>query len=560
MNNTENTTYIFSRSKIKILIPASQNSGIESIKEHTYVHHPDLHEAMCDFADELAKKYALSAFGHICTQCGNCCRREDILVMGSDIFEIANHQGITEEAFRKRYLRSTNSWNDHDGFMKLKKGRCPFLKMDDTGYYNCTIYDVRPQSCRIYPAMGSLCEKTPGYLLEFLDEVKIEGDEISLSIEPVPEKKPKHNKPWKTLLFNYRMGNDRVKEAFDKVVKELSLIEEDEDDELEKAIRKTEKVFDNFLVSIEKENDRNTLQEKVVDLHKILDDLYKLTVKAPGEYSILDNLWKKLRLIEAITTRKSATVSDQVFEKKEQQTQNVSLFTSGDYSVHSISMYPELITLSIIHEGNVVPYPMHLSSDKKVRDAVRDFIKSLVQTKGDMLHTVLSDPEPICYLCGECCSYFGVEIAPSDIRRLSNGKNMKETEFRERYLKRNEYSWNRGDACMRKQKLEGEETSKCVLLEKRDDGFYYCSIHSIKPSVCRGFSAQHHLCRIINHIKYWYRLIKNIIRVDLFPDRLILHTFYTHNNSIQNGFTVHWREEPVLTEKAEKIFDSLKKR
>ncbi len=559
MNNKENTTYILSRSKIKILTPASLNRGIESIKEHTYVHHPDLHNVVCDFAEELAKKYALSGFGHICTQCGNCCRIENILVMGSDIFEIANHQGITEEAFRKKYLRSADTWNDHDGYMKLKKGKCPFLKMDDAGYYNCSIYDIRPQSCKIYPAMGSLCEKKPGYLLEFLDEVKIEGEEITLIVETIPEKNPKKHKPPTELVLNYRMGNDGVKESFDKVIKELSMIEEDEDDELEKAIRKTEKVFDNFLISIEKENDRNTLQEKVGDLHKILNDLYKLTVKAPGEYSILDNLWKKLRLIEAITTRKSATVSDRVFEKKEQSTQNAVLFSSGDFFVHSISMYSDLITLSILHEEGTVPYPLHLSSDNKVRDAVREFIKSLVQTKGDMLQTVLSDPEPICYLCGECCSYFGVEIAPSDIRRLSNGKNISESKFREKYLKCNIYSWNRGDACMRKQKSDGDETSRCVLLEKRDDGFYYCSIHSIKPSVCRGFSPHHHLCRIINHSKYWYRLIKNIIRVDLLPDRLILHTFYTYNNNIEKGFTVHWREEPVLTEKAGKIFKTLKK-
>ena len=556
MNDTENITYIFSRSKIKIKIPASINGGIESLKEHNYVQHPDLHDFMCDFADELAKKYALSAFGHICTQCGNCCRREDILVMGSDIFEIANHQKTTEDAFRKRYLRPADTWNDHDGYLKLKKGKCPFLKMDDAGYYNCSIYDIRPQSCRLYPAMGSLCEKKPGYILEFLDEVKIEGNEITLTVESMPG----NRKPVSDLTFNYHMGNDGVKEAFDRVIKELSLIEEDEDDELEKAIRKTEKVFDNFLVSIEKENDRNTLQEKVGDLHKILDDLYKLTVKAPGEYSILDNLWKKLRLIEAITTRKSAIVSDRVFEKKEQQSQNAVLFSSGDHSVHSISMYPDVITLSILHDDGAVPYPLHLSSDKKVRDAVRDFIKNLVQTKGDMLHTVLSDPEPICYLCGECCSYFGVEIAPSDIRRLANGKNMPENKFREKYLKCNVYSWNRGDACMRKQKFEDDDAPKCVLLEKREDGFYYCSIHCIKPSVCRGFSAHHHLCRIVNHVKYWYRLIKNIIRVDLFPDRLILHTFYTYNNNIHKGFTVHWREEPVLSEKAENIFATLKKK
>ena len=559
MNNLKESTYTLTRNKIKIITPPVKDGGVESTREYTYSHYPDLQEIICDFVEVLAQEYSLSAFGHLCTHCGNCCRRDNILVLGGDIFQIAHTLGISDEKFKKRYLKPADTWNENDGYIKLKKKKCPFLKMDPAGYYNCSIYEVRPQSCRMFPAMNSMCEKPAGYLLEFLDKVEIKGEEILLSIEQSLEDQKNPAVITKNYQYKYRLNNEKVQAALDRLTEELNNIEEDDDDELEKAIKKAEKVFDNFLNTIEKETNRKELSEKVADLHSILDDLYKLTLKAPGEYSTLDNLWKKLRLIEAITTKKSSMVSDKMTTEVTDDNEGY-LFKTDKVTISSLSIFPDLVTVSIKHENNIIPYPMHFSSDSELRDSIRAFIKAMVQMRGDMLHTVLSDPNPICYLCGECCSYFGVEIAPSDVRRLANGKIMKESEFRDKYLKPNFYSWNRGDACMKKRKFEGEESSKCVLLEKREDGFYYCSIHEIKPAVCRGFSAHHHLCRVINHIKYWERLPKNIIRLDLLPGKLILHTYYTYNNNINKGFIIYWKEEHQLAEKIEKIFEVLRKR
>lgn len=87
-----------------------------------------------------------------CKRCGKCCRGpllEGVAVIPSDVRRISGHLGISRPDFIARYVSIKRS--EHDGVMAYP---CPFV-LDGTG---CSIYNVRPMTCRIFPLDFSLVE------------------------------------------------------------------------------------------------------------------------------------------------------------------------------------------------------------------------------------------------------------------------------------------------------------------------------------------------------------------------------------------------------------------
>jgi len=97
-----------------------------------------------DRIDDLAQQLHEDAFRRIdCTRCANCCKHMHVRVTAEDIARIAEHRGLTREAFIATYLTPDPEAGGH----RMNAIPCPFLGTDD----RCTIYDVRPQTCREYP-------------------------------------------------------------------------------------------------------------------------------------------------------------------------------------------------------------------------------------------------------------------------------------------------------------------------------------------------------------------------------------------------------------------------
>lgn len=80
-----------------------------------------------------------------CLQCANCCKSIPPVVSKRDSKRIANHLGLTKQAFAEKYLVT-----DNDGDTVISSSPCPFL-MDDN---KCKIYPHRPTACRQYPHSG----------------------------------------------------------------------------------------------------------------------------------------------------------------------------------------------------------------------------------------------------------------------------------------------------------------------------------------------------------------------------------------------------------------------
>lgn len=81
-----------------------------------------------------------------CLECANCCKTTPAILTNQDIKRIAKFLQIPPKIFRKKYVLE-----DINGELSFSKVPCAFLEPDNT----CTVYEVRPESCRDYPHTGS---------------------------------------------------------------------------------------------------------------------------------------------------------------------------------------------------------------------------------------------------------------------------------------------------------------------------------------------------------------------------------------------------------------------
>ena len=95
-----------------------------------------------------------------CTQCGACCRKPVVEVTHHDVRRLSKFTSIPPERIVKFYRPDEIEEDDEDRsewirfsyglrFMGLRKrdGRCIFLSREK----QCTVYPVRPLTCRIFP-------------------------------------------------------------------------------------------------------------------------------------------------------------------------------------------------------------------------------------------------------------------------------------------------------------------------------------------------------------------------------------------------------------------------
>lgn len=91
---------------------------------------------------EMAALAAEATLAMDCTQCANCCKRLWPPVTTEEVTRLAQRLGMTETAFRDRYVRL------FEGEECIAGGPCPFLDGN-----LCSVYEDRPAVCRRYPCL-----------------------------------------------------------------------------------------------------------------------------------------------------------------------------------------------------------------------------------------------------------------------------------------------------------------------------------------------------------------------------------------------------------------------
>lgn len=83
-----------------------------------------------------------------CLSCANCCKTMTPTFTNQDIKRISAHLGMTDEAFREKWLRRERG-GDRDWLNKTEP--CQFLNLKDN---KCSIYEVRPADCAGFPHLA----------------------------------------------------------------------------------------------------------------------------------------------------------------------------------------------------------------------------------------------------------------------------------------------------------------------------------------------------------------------------------------------------------------------
>jgi len=78
-----------------------------------------------------------------CLNCANCCKTMTPTFTNTDIKRISAHLNVTEDAFRKKWLKK-----DRSGDWVNTRQPCQFLNLKDN---KCSIYEVRPKDCAGFP-------------------------------------------------------------------------------------------------------------------------------------------------------------------------------------------------------------------------------------------------------------------------------------------------------------------------------------------------------------------------------------------------------------------------
>jgi Fe-S-cluster containining protein len=98
-----------------------------------------------------------------CHRCGECCTTLRIEISLRDIRQLADHLGITVPQMRQRFLQpALHSWDEQSGCLNRKvespgeKKGCVFLGFQGA-LARCTVYNARPEICRIYIPDREMC-------------------------------------------------------------------------------------------------------------------------------------------------------------------------------------------------------------------------------------------------------------------------------------------------------------------------------------------------------------------------------------------------------------------
>jgi len=78
-----------------------------------------------------------------CLACANCCKTMSPTYTREDVKRIAAHFGMTEKAFREKWL-----YKDRTGDWMNRQQPCQFLNLKDN---KCSIYPIRPRDCAGFP-------------------------------------------------------------------------------------------------------------------------------------------------------------------------------------------------------------------------------------------------------------------------------------------------------------------------------------------------------------------------------------------------------------------------
>lgn len=460
-----------------------------------YDDYPAFRDQVQTLMYDLCSREALTLFGNVCGRCGNSCKRPNVVMREKDIFRIRFRLGISEQELYERYLVPAPSWNGGDSFIKLKDGRCPFLKEGEGDTIaSCSLYEDRPEDCRNFVSNTAICRKEPTRLIEQVQAVRVGRDRLEVELKDGTRSVVEH-KPFCELIHT-----------------QIQLVDEDVEERVERVARRTSEIIE--------ESGPGTNTSSLRQLISDLGTIGGLDRKRPD---VLEKLWSDLRELE----NKPCSPGQARKTRKKKRT---------PARIQWVQITEEAVTA--LYE---MKFPVYLSLGQyeNLRRLTQNFMQELLTLDHDELQRKLTEPDPPCFMCGECCRCYSVEINPSDIDRLVELLGGTPQEFVQKHTKPGRFSWNPGARILHKENKVLRHSAMnprlipvqmandrnrferaCIFLDEREDGFFYCRVYTHRPEPCRGYETTNSLCRTTNQRAHWGRQARRLVWVRLEPQQV----------------------------------------
>jgi uncharacterized protein len=116
-----------------------------------------------EFVERQFRKIAQEVEDRIdCTQCANCCRVATVQLKERDVEKLAKYFRITPHQFRAEYT----TVDPEEGLIlkRTQESGCVFLSGNE-----CTVYDVRPDTCENFPHLVRGAGSITSRMWQFID-------------------------------------------------------------------------------------------------------------------------------------------------------------------------------------------------------------------------------------------------------------------------------------------------------------------------------------------------------------------------------------------------------
>ncbi|MGV8120614.1 MAG: YkgJ family cysteine cluster protein [Candidatus Xenobiia bacterium LiM19] len=542
----------------------SADGGDES-REFRYADYSLIRASIRKLVKALVEYYRDELFPDLCGNCGNCCKGRSVRVTAKERQLIQQYLEMEAAGDAHDFLAETATWNERDGVLKKKDGRCVFLRESITGRQFCAIYPVRPYGCFSLSPVMEICEKDTGKLIYHLDTIHIQGDTVlflrksKASLERVLD-----SSSIKAAIEDLRLLCAGV---------EAPLSAPSEEQVRKEADRKLRQLRYDYI----RHGETPMFLERVKEITDYLNGFNREIPPVSAKYSELDEgassesadadrtleTADAVQSVEVAVSHSEADAADRSPEAcaadhspeagaagpgseagasdpgseagasdpgseayaADRSPEAATLFTR-------ISLGPDSAFLHVRSGDSNSELHITYRGHENVIPLVRRFTQMLVQSGDKALLDALWHPDPFCFMCGECCRIYKVEISPYDIERIAEHLQLSMEKMWNSHIHPSIFSWNDADGILAKKdgsRLDVQKSfSPCVFLRDASHDIHYCSIYEFRPEICRSYSADSDKCRILCQLKKWESLIENIVTLEIEGDLITLTTRQTH--------------------------------
>jgi len=520
---------IIQLSDSSVIVRNQRADGDNDNREFRYVDYSLIRTAIRKLVKALVEYYRDELFPDLCGNCGKCCMGRFIRVTAKERQLIVQFLHLDSTADVHDFLAETATWNERDGVLKRMDGRCVFLRESITGRYLCTIYSVRPYGCISLSPLMEICEKNIGKLIYHLDTIHIQGDTVMFM------RKSKAS-------LERVLDSSSIKSAIEDLRLLCASVEDPLSVPSEEQVRKeTDRKLRQLRYDYIRQGETPMFLERVKEITDYLSGLNREMPPAPvkgsegGAWHFPEDFADHIPEDNTDHTQEGFSA---IREKGDHQRTGSCDEDAVDHDSRAVKL-PMRISLGAdsaflrVHCGES-SRELHItySEHADMLPLVRRFMQVLVQSGDKALLDTLWHPDPFCFMCGECCRIYKVEISPYDIERIAEHLNLSIEDMWRSHTHPSIFSWNEADGILAKKdgaRLDVQKSfAPCIFLCDGPFDIHYCSIYEFRPEICRSYSANSDKCRILCQLKKWESLIENIVTLEIEGDVVYLTTRQTH--------------------------------